>query len=481
MSFDGKQAIVTGAGSGIGAALCRALAAAGADVVCTDVDGDAAERTASALGARARSARLDVTDAAAVQSVVDDVVARTGRLDLMFNNAGIVWGGDTELLTLDQWNAIIDVNIRGVVHGVAAAYPLMVRAGPRPHRQHRIDGRADRGRTDHQLCDDQTRGGRAVAGAAIRSRRARGRRAGVCPSAVETPILDKGAVGGFNGRDYFLQGQGVKTAYDADRLARDTLKAIERNKALLVKPRRAHAQWVIARLAPGLMQRMSIRFIEASGPTRRSNARTFAGQIGLPAAQPGYGKPVAAMDTEFTLTQKRALAIATVLAILFAAFFLRRYFILIVVAAVVAYLFSPLYNRLKKRLGTGASATLTLLAVFASIIVPLGLIGLLAVIQITEMVKSVAGWVERTDLSTLGDKTLKFVNEILGTGAIRGRHSHSGNASEGDNDRRPEGRRVAAAHLAGGRGRRRRRDNRGDPLCLRVHFAADQQRRGAET
>ena len=119
------------------------------------------------------------------------------------------------------------------------------------------------------------------------------------------------------------------------------------------------------------------------------------------------------MDTEFTLTQKRALAIATVLAILFAAFFLRRYFILIVVAAVVAYLFSPLYNRLKKRLGTGASATLTLLAVFASIIVPLGLIGLLAVVQVTEMVKSVAGWVERTDLSTLGDKTLKFVNELL--------------------------------------------------------------------
>jgi NADP-dependent 3-hydroxy acid dehydrogenase YdfG len=91
-------------------------------VVCTDVDGDAAERTASTLGDRARFPRLDVTDAAAVQSVVDDVVARSGRLDLMFNNAGIVWGGDTELLTLDQWNTIIDVNLRGVVHGVAARH-----------------------------------------------------------------------------------------------------------------------------------------------------------------------------------------------------------------------------------------------------------------------------------------------------------------------------------------------------------------------
>ena len=119
------------------------------------------------------------------------------------------------------------------------------------------------------------------------------------------------------------------------------------------------------------------------------------------------------MKTDFTLTQKRALAVATVIAILFGAYFLRQYFILIVVAAVVAYLFSPLYDRLNKRLSTGLSATLTLLAAFASVIVPVGLIVLIAVVQITEMVKSAADWVEKTDLSTLGDKTLKFVNELL--------------------------------------------------------------------
>jgi predicted PurR-regulated permease PerM len=122
---------------------------------------------------------------------------------------------------------------------------------------------------------------------------------------------------------------------------------------------------------------------------------------------------VPAMETEFTLTQRRALAVATVIAILFGAYFLRTYFILIVVAAVVAYLFSPLYDRLNKRLGTGLSATVTLLAAFASVIVPVGLIGLIAVVQISEMVKGVAEWVERTDMSTLGDKTLKLVNELL--------------------------------------------------------------------
>jgi short-subunit dehydrogenase len=90
----------------------------------------------------------------------------------------------------------------------------------------------------------------------------------ICPAAVETPLLDKGAVGGFAGRDYYLKGQGIKTAYDADRLARDTLRAIERNKALLVKPRRAHAAWLFARFAPGLMQRMSIRFVARQRETQ---------------------------------------------------------------------------------------------------------------------------------------------------------------------------------------------------------------------
>ncbi|MDT5181899.1 MAG: hypothetical protein QOI29_57 [Mycobacterium sp.] len=119
------------------------------------------------------------------------------------------------------------------------------------------------------------------------------------------------------------------------------------------------------------------------------------------------------MDTEFTLTQKRALAVATVIAILFGAYFLRGYFILIVVAAVVAYLFTPLFNRLNRRIGTGLSATLTLLAAMGAVAVPLGLFVFLAVVQITNMVERVADWVGRTDLSALGDQALRFVNDVL--------------------------------------------------------------------
>ncbi len=269
-SFAGKQAIVTGAGSGIGAALCRALVAAGAEVLCTDIDDAAAARTATEVGAR--SARLDVTDPAAVQSAVDSVVERAGRLDLMFNNAGIVWGGDTELLTLDQWNAIIDVNVRGVVHGVAAAYPQMIRQG----HGHIVNTASMAGLAAAGQLTSYVMTKHAVVGMSLALRsEAAAHGVGVlavCPAAVETPILDKGAVGGFVGRDYFLQGQGVKTAYDADRLAADTLRAIERNKAILVKPRRAHASWLLARLAPGLMQRLSMRFVASQRAAQAAHA-----------------------------------------------------------------------------------------------------------------------------------------------------------------------------------------------------------------
>ncbi|MGE2737200.1 SDR family NAD(P)-dependent oxidoreductase [Mycolicibacterium vaccae] len=275
MNVDGRHALVTGAGSGIGAALCRALDAAGAHVVCTDIDPIAARRTAAALSDRARSAQLDVTDAAAVQAAVDEIVDRAGRIDLIFNNAGIVWGGDTELLSLDQWNAIIDVNLRGVVHGVAAAYPQMLRQG----HGHIVNTASMAGLAAAGQLTSYVATKHAVVGLSLALRsEAVPRGVGVlvvCPAAVETPILDKGAVGGFIGRDYFLRTQGGR-AYDADRLARDTLRAITRDQAILVKPAAAQLQWRFARYAPRLMNRLSMRFVsqQRSRQVRRTPSST---------------------------------------------------------------------------------------------------------------------------------------------------------------------------------------------------------------
>jgi predicted PurR-regulated permease PerM len=119
------------------------------------------------------------------------------------------------------------------------------------------------------------------------------------------------------------------------------------------------------------------------------------------------------MNTEFTLSQKRALAVFTLIALAFGAYFLRDYFVLIVMAAVGAYLFTPLFNWFNKRLNAGWSAACTLLSALAVVFVPVGLLVLLAIVQIARMVDSVAGWVKSIGPSTLGDKVLQLVNDLL--------------------------------------------------------------------
>ena len=124
------------------------------------------------------------------------------------------------------------------------------------------------------------------------------------------------------------------------------------------------------------------------------------------------------MNTEFTLTQKRALAVVTIISLLFAGYFLRNYFVLIVVAAVGAYLFTPLFNWFGRRLGSGLAATCTLLTALAVVIVPIGLLVVLAIVQISRMVTHVAGWVRRTNLSDLGDTQSAGRQQALGAGAL---------------------------------------------------------------
>lgn len=124
------------------------------------------------------------------------------------------------------------------------------------------------------------------------------------------------------------------------------------------------------------------------------------------------GRPTP-VKTELTTSEKRALAIATAVAIAFGAYFLRSYFILIVMAAVAAYLFNPLFDRLQNRFSKGISVTLTLLAAVGTVVIPLGLLVIFAIGQVNAMIPSVSSWVARTDLNSLGDQTLRFVNDIL--------------------------------------------------------------------
>ncbi len=119
------------------------------------------------------------------------------------------------------------------------------------------------------------------------------------------------------------------------------------------------------------------------------------------------------MSDEFTLTQKRALAVLTVIALAFGAYFLRGYVLLIAVAAVLAYLFTPLYQRLRSKMKVGFAATVTLLAATATVALPLAGVIFLAVLQISQMVTSIGQWAEQTDFTALAQRLLDSANQLL--------------------------------------------------------------------
>ncbi|NMN94142.1 SDR family NAD(P)-dependent oxidoreductase [Antrihabitans stalactiti] len=247
--YAGKVAIVTGGASGIGASLVRALRSEGATVISADLQpgGD--------------DVALDVTHAAAVQALVDRVVDEHGRLDLMFNNAGISLIGETQDLSLAQWNSIIDVKIRGVVHGVAAAYPQFIRQG----NGHIVNTASMGGLMAAGLLTSYVMTKHAVVGLSLALRsEAAAYGVGVtaiCPAAVNTPILDKGEFGTVRGRDYFLKGQGIRKPVDPDLLAQRVLAAVAAGQALVVEPVQARMAWRLQRFLPAVTQKASIRFI----------------------------------------------------------------------------------------------------------------------------------------------------------------------------------------------------------------------------
>ena len=123
-----KVVVITGASSGLGEASARMLAGLGAHVVLGARRRERIEDLAAQLRGQGHSAMArvtDVTDAAQVQALVDAAVAGHGRVDVMINNAGVMPHSLLERRRLDDWNRMIDVNLKGVLYGIAAVLPTM--------------------------------------------------------------------------------------------------------------------------------------------------------------------------------------------------------------------------------------------------------------------------------------------------------------------------------------------------------------------
>lgn len=124
----GRRALVTGAGSGIGEGIARAMSRAGAFVIAADINGEAALRTAVSIGADAAAFPLDVTDRAAADALAQRIQAELGPIDTLVNNAGIIRRGKVDdPATRADWDATLAVNLTGV-HTMVTAFLAQLKA-----------------------------------------------------------------------------------------------------------------------------------------------------------------------------------------------------------------------------------------------------------------------------------------------------------------------------------------------------------------
>jgi NAD(P)-dependent dehydrogenase (short-subunit alcohol dehydrogenase family) len=129
----GSVAVITGAASGIGAALGQAFAATGCAVVLADVDAEALAAVAGSIEGDVLAVVTDVRDAAAVERLADEAFARFGEVHVLCNNAGVSTFNPLTAQTLDDWRWVLGVNLWGVIHGVHTFLPRLLAQGRTAH------------------------------------------------------------------------------------------------------------------------------------------------------------------------------------------------------------------------------------------------------------------------------------------------------------------------------------------------------------
>ena len=257
--FDGATAIVTGGASGIGRGLAEELVKRGCEVVLADLQIDLAEEVASgihAAGGKAKAVKVDVTDFPTMEQLVQETVKRTGRLDYVFNNAGIVIGGSVNLYSIEDWNQIMEVNLHGVINGIQAVYKIMVAQG----FGHIINTASMAGLMPGPGNVAYTMTKHAVVGLS-KSLRAEAAQMGIrvsvlCPGVVRTPILEGGGKYGkmlINiPREPMRQLWKKLRPMSPNLFAKKVLKSVAKNKAIIIVPSWWKVYWWINRLSPSL-------------------------------------------------------------------------------------------------------------------------------------------------------------------------------------------------------------------------------------
>jgi NAD(P)-dependent dehydrogenase (short-subunit alcohol dehydrogenase family) len=278
--FENKIAIVTGGASGIGRALCEELGRRGtAAVTVADINDKGAQEVASVIsagGGQAQAMHVDVSRSEDVQKLVDKVTSRHGRLDLMFNNAGITMCGEVRDVDLELWQRMLDVNLWGVIYGTTAAYRVMVKQG----FGHIVNTASLDGLTPMPMATPYTAAKHAVVGlsTALRLEAANlGVKVSVaCPGAVQSGIFDTATYAGVKREDVIAEISSGFKMVDAADCARAILRGVERNKAVIIDATHNRLFWWLYRLSPTLysaLMREGVKQIRAlrQDPLARRN------------------------------------------------------------------------------------------------------------------------------------------------------------------------------------------------------------------
>ena len=253
-SFKDKVAIVTGGASGIGQALCEELGRRGAKVVAADIHQERAERVVAAIsatGGKAEAARLDVTRSEEVQKLVDRTGSGHGRLDYMFNNAGIATLGEVRDMTPEQWERIIQINLMGVVYGTTAAYSRMVKQGfghivntASQAGLYPVSGTTSYALTKHGVVGLSTSLRTEGAGLGVKV-------SVICPGPVVSRIVEDATRVGKYERDVFSEVPQFMLM-DTAKATRVILRGVARNRAIIVFPFLARYLWWLHRISPAI-------------------------------------------------------------------------------------------------------------------------------------------------------------------------------------------------------------------------------------
>lgn len=272
--FQDTVAIVTGGASGIGRALCQELGQRGAVVFVTDINLEGARQVASAIttaGGRAHAAYLDVTQGEDVREFIEGAAVKQGRLDYVFNNAGICMVGEVRDMTLEQWRRVMDVNLWGVIYGTMAAYQVMLQQG----FGHIVNTASADGLMPFPMMTAYATTKSAVIELTT-SLRAEAAELGVkvsvaCPGMIRTGMQDATTlVTKLRDPDKLRsQSQFSIVMMEADECARAILRGVARNKGVIIVTAFARVCWWLCRLHPALITPLHRAWVDGVRAARR--------------------------------------------------------------------------------------------------------------------------------------------------------------------------------------------------------------------